>query len=126
METLTEKFKTFCQKIDKPSEALRQPEETTRVEPPVKLYNIFKRSLPVGVNKLVFQNVTEEDVTFLFRYVLRAKTSEDSPVIYWDAVEVGTAEEWNVFSNDGVDITGNTGNPNTYRESRQKDVEWKD
>lgn len=128
MQTLSEKFKTFCGQIDKPSETIQQPvvKEVAGAEPPVRLYNIFKRSLPVGVNKLVYQNVTEEDVNFLFRNTLRPKKRNDDPVVYWDAVPVGLATEWNVYSNEGVDITGISENINTYRESRQKDVEWKD
>lgn len=121
MESLVEKFKSRIASID------RQPIEPEQPPKVVKLFNIFKRSLPVAYNKLAFQNVTEEDVNLLFPNILKSKELPNGTVVYWDAVEVGTTNSWNVYSNEGIDTTdlglGNI-NINTYREGTT-DVDWK-
>ena len=123
METLVDRFKARIQEIDA-SEPSPQPKPKALV----RLFNIFKRSLPVAYNKLVFQNVTEEDINFLFRNVLRPKKNrDDESVMYWDAVEIGTSDGWNVFSNEGIDTTNirEGTNINTYRESPKAEIDWR-
>lgn len=125
MQTLSERFQEFCKTVDAPRGI--EPAPITHTKPElVKLYNIFKRSLPAGLNKLVFQNITEGDINLLFKKTLRPITKQDQPIIYWDAVEAGTTEEWDVYSNQGIDTVGEGGNINTYREGKEEMEDWKD
>lgn len=63
----------------------------------VELFNIHKRSLPVGVDKPVFYNVTREAAKKLFDVVLKTKMI-DSVIYYYDLIPIGTIRD--VFWND--------------------------
>lgn len=120
MQTLVDKFKSFCSAVDQPAAETPKPEQPKAI----RLFNIYKRSLPVGMNKLVFQNVPEATLDVLFRSLLRTKQKDDV-VVYWDVVEVGSTDAWNVYSNEGIGLTEGT-NINSYRPGKVNEVEWKD
>lgn len=87
-------LKARIRKIDAPP---RPPQvEAQQPEPPVKRYNIHKRSLPVGnppLDKIVVFAVTKAEAEWWINHRLKAKSYQDDArdtktLIYFDAVPV--------------------------------------
>lgn len=67
-----EKFKERIRAIDSPEVVMVTPkkeERPTVVEKAVKLFNIYKRSLPPGLDKVVVFNVTKEEAEMLLEHI---------------------------------------------------------
>lgn len=70
--------------------------EEPKTEPPVKRYNIHKRSLPVGhppLDKIVVFSVTKSEAEWWINHRLKAKCFQDDDrdlktLIYYDAVPI--------------------------------------
>lgn len=79
--------------------------DAERVEPPVKRFNVHRRSLPVGIDKKVVFNVTRAEGEWWIENKLKARIYEDDEaetktVIYYDLVPVdATPRERNLYSN---------------------------
>ena len=74
---------------------------------PMELYNIHKRSLPVGTDVPVFFNVTKDVAKTLLSKFLLTKIKPDGTVIYYDLIPIyGTKEEKNVYWNPEEFIKG--------------------
>lgn len=80
------------------------PEEV-KPEPPVKRFNIHKRSLPVGIDKIVIFSVTKEEAAWWVEYKLKTRCHENVPdesktLIYYDVIPVGaTPRERSIYFN---------------------------
>lgn len=73
---------------------------------PEKLYSIYKRSLPVGLNRPVFLNLTFEEVLSSLKR-LKTKRTEDSShsrVTYYDMVAQSNPVEISPFYNTGKNV----------------------
>lgn len=75
------RFKSFCKDIDKP----KTFDETQLVDLPK--YNIYKRSLPAGINKIIAFNLTKNDVQAILS-LLKTKRLPNGTVIYYDVISV--------------------------------------
>jgi len=88
------KFQDICQEIDK-------------VVPkrPSKLFNIHKRSLPIGIDKVVIIGLTKDEAEKQINQVLKTKVycdyaDDTRTVIYYDMVaQDATPKEKSVFFN---------------------------
>lgn len=73
------------------------------IEKTGQLYNIHKRSLPVGTDKIVVHGATKEEAEDMMRTMFKAKEklqNEVTNVIYYDMVPIdATEEEKSVFYN---------------------------
>lgn len=73
----------------------------------VKLYNVHKRSLPPGIDKIVVFNLTKEEAEWWVENKLKARCYENAPddsktVIYYDIVPVdATPRERSIYHNAG-------------------------
>lgn len=105
------KFKKICADIDSSASA---PVATKKefTEKQVKLFNIYKRSLPPGLDKIVVFNVTKEEAETLLNHVsfnrihLMADKSyqddarETKTIVYYDMIPVNAEpHERNIFFN---------------------------
>lgn len=76
-------------------------------KPKGKLYHIYKRSLPPGIDKHVIFNVNKEEANWLMKHVLKAKVYHNEPddtktVIFYEPLPVdATPKERNIFYNPG-------------------------
>ena len=74
-------------------------------EPPVKRFNIHKRSLPVGIDKVVVIGVTKDEAAWWIETKLKTKCYENGPddsktLIYFDIIPVGaTPKERSIYFN---------------------------
>src|SRR3990167_712963 len=82
--------------------------EERKPEPPVKLYNIHKRSLPIGnppLDKIVVFGVTKLEAEWWVEYKLKTKCYEYGPddsktLIYFDIIPDGaTPKERSIYFN---------------------------
>lgn len=89
-----------------------KPREPESDGPPVKRFNIHKRSLPVGIDKIVVFGVTRAEAEWWIEFKLKAKVYQDEPedsktVIYYDLVPVdATPKERNIYFNAKPTIVG--------------------
>lgn len=80
-------------------------QEIKVVKPPEKLYNIHKRSLPVGFDKIVVYSVNKEDAEWWLEHRLKTifyedKETEERTVYYFDVIPVeATDREKGVYFN---------------------------
>lgn len=81
-------------------------QELDKVIPkPSRLFNIHKRSLPVGIDKKVFVNLSKKDAQFLIDHILKSKVyfdteKESKTLIYFDMVpQDATPKEKSIFYN---------------------------
>lgn len=84
------KFKKICATVDKPDVPTVREEQK---EGTIKRYNIHKRSLPVGIDKIVFFNVTKARAESLVNGLLKTRVYHNAPddnttLIYFDVVPV--------------------------------------
>lgn len=117
MESLVEKFKRRTKEIDLGMELAQElppapvvvetpkPTEEKPIEETGRRFNIFKRSLPVGINKLVYHNVPERDKNILMKSFLKIRFNNHDELVYWDPIEVTHTDPYNVYSNEGVATT---------------------
>lgn len=81
--------------------------EERKPEPPVKLFNVHKRSLPPGLDKIVVFAVTKQEAEWWVEHKLKTKCYEYGPddsktVIYYDILPVGaTPRERSIYNNSG-------------------------
>lgn len=74
-------------------------------EPPVKRFNIHKRSLPPGIDKIVVLNVTKEEAEWWVERRLKTKcynndADESKTLIYYDIIPVdATPRERSIYFN---------------------------
>src|SRR6185295_10951328 len=72
---------------------------------PVKRYNIHKRSLPVGIDKIVVFNVTKQEADWWVERKLKTRCYENGPddsktLVYYDIIPVGaTPKEKSIYFN---------------------------
>lgn len=69
-------------------------EELLLEEATVKRFNIHKRSLPPGIDKIVVLNVTKRGAEWWTKHILKTKCYENAPddsktLIYFDIIPVG-------------------------------------
>ena len=87
----SEKFKEICDEIRStlPVKVEIEPMEYTPDKPRV-LYNIHKRSLPTGLDKVVMVGLTREDADWIISRKFKAKVIETedgtNQIIYYDAI----------------------------------------
>jgi len=92
-----QKFKEVCLEIDEVIPKHIRIEE--------KLFNIHKRSLPVGIDKIVLVGVTKEEGEKLIENSLKSRIFYDSDkdsktIIYYDLLpQDASPKEKNVFFN---------------------------
>lgn len=73
--------------------------------PSVKLFNIYKRSLPVGLDQLIVIGVTKQEADAWVEHRLKPKAYQDDTdnsktVIYYDILpQDATPKERNIFFN---------------------------
>lgn len=88
--------------------ALNNPKkkrEEQTPEPPVKRYNIHKRSLPIGIDKVVVFGVTKTEAEWWIANVLKTKCYQDDEkesktIIYFEILPVdATARERSFYYN---------------------------
>lgn len=81
------------------------PQQEQRPEKPVKLFNIHKRSLPVGLDKVIVFGITKEDAEWWVERKLKTKCyqndeDDSKTLIYYDVIPVdATPKERNIFFN---------------------------
>jgi len=87
-------------------EARELYQELNKIIPkPVRLFNIHKRSLPVGIDKIVFVNLTRKDAEETVTRFLKTKIyfdneKESKTLIYYDIVpQDATPKERSLFYN---------------------------
>lgn len=74
---------------------------------PVKLYNVHKRSLPPGIDKIVVFGVTKEEAEWWVEHKLKTRCYENGPddsktVIFYDVIPVdATPRERSIYYNAG-------------------------
>ena len=124
------KFKKICADIDNPLpviETIPVPRQVSEVEErPVKLFNVYKRSLPPGLDKVIVFNVTREEAEMLVNHVsfnnihlLADKCYQDDAretktIVYYDIIPVNAKpHERNIFFN-----------PPETRKARYDDTNW--
>lgn len=96
-------LKARISKIDHPLPPTVRPEAPS--DRPVKLYNIHKRSLPVGIDKPVVFSVTKSEAEWWTEYVLKPRSYENGPddsktIIYYDVLPIGaTPRERSIYYN---------------------------
>lgn len=79
--------------------------EERKPEPPVKRFNIHKRSLPVGIDKVVVFGVTKEEAEWWVENKLKTKCYQNEPddsktLIYFDVIPEGaTPREKSIYFN---------------------------
>lgn len=79
--------------------------EEPKAEPPVKRFNIHKRSLPPGIDKVVVLAVTKAEAAWWVEHVLKTKSYQDDTrdtktLIYFDVVPVdATPRERSIYHN---------------------------
>lgn len=87
-----------------------KPRREEKAEPPVKRYNIHKRSLPIGnppIDKIVVFGVTKQEAEWWVEFKLKAKCYEYGPddsktLIYYDVLpEDATPRERSIYFNAG-------------------------
>lgn len=106
---LKNKIEEFKRRNKEKREAeLMQPmplEPPKPVIPVVKLFNVHKRSLPTGVDKIVLFSVTKEEGEWLCEKVLLAKSyqnaySDSKTLIYYDLIPIDAKpQEKSVYYN---------------------------
>jgi len=99
MTSFIDKFKAKVRQLDKPRYDAFKP------EPMIKRFNIYKRSLPVGLDKIVVIGVTKEEANWWIQYKLKTKSYQDNTndlitLIYFDIVPVdATLKELSIYFN---------------------------
>jgi len=92
-------LKTTIRKLD------RVPQVAEELKPKIQRYNIHKRSLPVGIDKVVVFSVLKAEAEWWIERRLKAKAYHDDPkdsktIIYYDIIPVdATPRERSVFHN---------------------------
>lgn len=101
------KFKRICATIDAPP-VLEPPKDAEPAPEPIqRRYNIHKRSLPVGIDKIVFFNLKKAHAEKLVSGLLKTKIYHNAPdenttLIYFDIVPVNaTPRERSIYYNMG-------------------------
>lgn len=120
------KFKKICADIDTPEIVPIKKEEKPVTEKKVRLFNIYKRSLPPGLDKLVVFGVTKEEAEMLLAHVsanrialLAAKSyqeddKETKTIVYYDMIPVDAKpHERSIYFN-----------PPETRTARYDDTPW--
>lgn len=83
----------------------RSQEPVLQVPDNVKRYNIHKRSLPVGIDRVVVFGITKEDAEWWVDKKLKTRCYENSvddskTIIYYDVIPVdATPKEKNIYFN---------------------------
>lgn len=109
--------------------------EESKAEPPIKRFDVHKRSLPVGnppLDKIVVFAVTKAEAEWWINHILKAKSYQDDErdlktLIYYDAVPVDAQpKERSIYYNPRPVITEGE----RYFEFNQKhetdlEVDWK-
>lgn len=106
----------------------------TAIVPMTKRFNVHKRSLPPGIDRIVFFNVSKEEAELLSASFLRARAYQDSAretktVIYYDIIPVGAKpRERSIYFNER-EITREGGSEPVTLEivrdtSLAEDLEW--
>lgn len=101
-----EEFKARIKKLDEADLPKKQIEpKTNEVPKHLRLYNIHKRSLPVGIDKIVVFNITKQDAEWWIETKLKTRCYENGAddsktLIYYDVIPTdATPKEKNVFYN---------------------------
>jgi len=110
LEEQLKRLKSISENIDLGPviEEIKQISKESKKELFVRKYNIHKRSLPVGIDKIVVFNVTKEVAEWLTEKRLKSKIFFNDPddsktVIYYDIVPVdATPKEKSVFHNNFI------------------------
>lgn len=87
MSTFVDKLRDSIRRIDRDLTEKRLPKDVS--VPRQRLYDIHKRSLPVGVDKKVVIGVTEKEARHLMETRLKSKvlmSGDRVTVIYWDLI----------------------------------------
>lgn len=90
---------------DLPQEQIEAAKKKQEIPENVKLYNIHKRSLPVGLDKVVIFSITKEDAEWWIEHKLKSKcyhndADDSKTLIYYDVIPVdATPREKNLFFN---------------------------
>lgn len=110
-------FKKRMKAIDNPQpeiEVIAKPRyDAVPKEKVIKLFNIYKRSLPPGLDQVVVFNVTKEEAEMLLAHIsginkiplLRSRSYQDDArdtktVVYYDVIPVGaTPKEQSIYFN---------------------------
>lgn len=101
------KFKKICAGIDNPVPDIvpvARYDEPVK-EKPVRLYDVWKISLPPGINKIVLIGVTEKEAKWWIENELKARTYEDDDqntktlIFYEMFPQDATPREQNIYSN---------------------------
>lgn len=80
-------------------------------EPPIKRFNVHKRSLPVGLDKIVLFAVTKDEAQWWVEWKLKTKVfndevNETKTIIYFDIIPVdATPKERSIYFNTKPVIT---------------------
>lgn len=99
------KFKRICDEIDNSMLEVTSftpvvVEKTESIKYPVKLFNIYKRSLPPGINKIVVFNVPKADAETLINHAsfnhvhlmadkaYQDDARESKTIVYYDIIPV--------------------------------------
>lgn len=94
-------FKKFCRKLDEPKPTMHHVDPERG-----KLFNIHKRSLPVGIDVIILFNLSKDEADWWVEHRLHTKCYDDAEtqsktVIYYDVLPVGASpKEKNVYRND--------------------------
>lgn len=124
------KFKTICKNIDNPEIEIVQvkKQETPVLKESVKLFHIYKRSLPPGLDKVVVFNVTKEEAEMLLAHVsvnrvhlmadkaYQDDARESKTIVYYDMIPADAKpHERSIYFN-----------PPETRKARYDDTTWVD
>lgn len=96
-------MRDFQKELQRIIDGASNPEE---IKPLEKLYNIHKRSLPVGIDKIVIYNTTKKQAVKLLDGVLKAKCyqhddKDSKTVIYYDVIPVNAKpKERSIYFNE--------------------------
>ncbi len=71
-------------------------------------YNVHKRSLPVGIDKIVAHNVSMQEAERMMANILKTKCSQSGMLTYYDIIACDAAfEETSVYFNPALFVLDN-------------------
>lgn len=126
-------LKARIRKLDNPQPPAPVVEEH-KPEPPIRRYNIHKRSLPVGMpplDKIVVFAVTKAEAEWWINNILRARVYQDDErdlktLIYYDAVPLDAQpRERSIFYNPPLKLGGERYFEFAPKKETDLEVDWK-
>lgn len=108
MKSFLEQWQDIIKKIDeKPTTKPKARYEESQPEPPYIPFNVHKRSLPAGTDKIVLLNLSRKNAEWWVENRLKAKIIKGSgeeidPIIYYDIVPADASpDEHSIYFNPG-------------------------